>query len=214
LLLIFSSGFVVVTLPNNGPVPAFGNADYQAAMQRLLPRGPIWRNDSGAVLTQVLGALAPTYTRSTQAAAQVLVDASPATTQNLLVEWEESLGLPDPCTAAGASIAQRQAAVRAKFGARGSMSTAYFVTLAANLGFNITITEFSAFVAGNVVGLPLYGPPWNYAWEVAAPQIVTQWFLAGQGVAGDPLDTYDSGELVCRITANAPAETTPFFVFS
>lgn len=194
--------------------PAFGNADYQAAMQRLLPRGPIWRNDPEAVLTGVLGALAPTYTRSTQAAAQVLVDGSPATTQNLLVEWEESLGLPDPCTVANPSILQRQAAVRAKFASRGSLTIGYFVALAATLGFTITITEFSAFTVGDPVGVPLYGPAWNYAWEIAAPQVTTFYFTAGGSSVGDPLTTYDASELTCRITANAPAETIPFFVFS
>lgn len=201
--------------PPAPPVPpAFGDADYQAAMQRLLPRGPIWRSDAAAVLTRVLKALAPTYTRSTQAAAQVLIDASPATTVNLLVEWEESLGLPDPCTVSSPSIAQRQAAVRAKFASRGSLTIGYFIALAAALGFTVTITEFSVFVVGDVVGPPLYGPAWNFAWQIAAPQIATLYFTVGVSAAGDPLTTYDSGELVCRITANAPAETTPFFVFS
>ena len=94
--------------------PAFGDADYQQAMLRLLPSGRVWRRDPASTLSAVMLALAPTYTRSTAAAAQVLIDASPATTQNLLVEWENSLGLPDPCTAPNPSIEQRQAAVRAK----------------------------------------------------------------------------------------------------
>lgn len=156
--------------------PAFGDADYQQAMLRLLPTGRVWRRDPASTLSAVMLALAPTYTRSTAAAAQVLIDASPATTQNLLVEWENSLGLPDPCTAPNPSIEQRQAAVRAKFGARGALTTAYFVSMAAALGFTITITEFSPFTVDMPCDEPLLEPEWAFIWQVNAPQITTFYF--------------------------------------
>ncbi len=194
--------------------PNFGATDYQQAMQRLLPRGRAWRVDSASDLSALLLALAPTYARSTAAAAQVLVDANPGTTENLLIEWEESLGLPDPCTASNPSLEQRQAAVRAKFCARGSLTSAYFIALAAALGFTITITEFATFVAGRPCGGPCLGPAWAFAWQVNAPQINTFHFVAGQSAAGDPLTTYDNTELACRITRDAPAGTTVFFVFA
>jgi len=138
--------------------PALSDADFQAALLRLMPRGRVWRNDPGSNLSALAGALAPSWTRNTAAAAQVLIDASPATTQNLLVEWENSLGLPDPCTAPNPSIEQRQAAVRAKFGARGALTTAYFITLAAALGFTITITEFSPYTVDMPCDEPLLEP--------------------------------------------------------
>ena len=62
----------------------FGDQDYAGAMARLLPTGRIWRTDHGAMLQKTLAALSPTYTRSTAAAAQVLVDGRPDTTFNLL----------------------------------------------------------------------------------------------------------------------------------
>ena len=138
--------------------PALSDADFQAALLRLMPRGRVWRNDPESNLSALAGALAPSWTRNTAAAAQVLIDASPATTQNLLVEWENSLGLPDPCTAPNPSIEQRQAAVRAKFGARGALTTAYFITLAAALGFTITITEFSPYTVDMTCDEPLLEP--------------------------------------------------------
>ena len=193
--------------------PIFDDADYGQAMSRLLPPGRVWRTDTGATLIAALNALAPTYVRSAAAAAQVLIDASPATTQNLLVEWEESLGLPDPCTPLNPSLQQRAAAVRAKFGARGGLNIAYFVSLAAALGFTITITEFQPFRAGMPCGSPDYGPAWAFVWQVNAPQVNTFRFAAGQSAAGDPLTSYDSQELICRITANKPAESTVIFVF-
>ena len=87
--------------------PRFTDADFQQAMLRLLPQGRVWRRDSGSNLSALFLALAPAYTRNTEAAAQVLIDARPATTDNLLVEWENSLGLPDPCTAANPSLSAR-----------------------------------------------------------------------------------------------------------
>ena len=166
------------------------------------------------MLARVLLALAPTYTRSTAAAAQVLIDASPATTVNLLAEWESSLSLPDPFTPANPSIEQRQAAVRAKWGARGALTIAYFVALAANLGFTITITEFRPFSVDMGVDEPMCEPEWAFVWQVNAPQVTTFYFSVELSGVDDPLETYDAGELVGRITNDAPAETMVLFAFS
>ncbi len=194
--------------------PLFGDSDFQQAMQRLLPPGRAWRVDTTSNLSALLLALAPTYTRSTAAAAQVLVDADPDTTVNLLDEWEESLGLPDPCTPLNPSLTQRQAAVRAKWGGRGGLNTGYFIALAANLGFTITITEFRPFAADMACDGPDYDPAWGSAWQVNAPQVTTLYFSAYQSNADDPLETYDSAELICRLVTNAPAETTVIFQFT
>lgn len=194
--------------------PALGDGDFQQAMLRLMPRGRIWRRDPSSNLSMLAGALAPTYTRSTAAAAQVLIDASPATTYNLLDEWESSLGLPDPCTAANPSIAQRQAAVLAKWGARGALTTNYFITLAAALGFAITIAEFSPFAVDMPCDEELLDPEWAFIWQVNAPEVVTLYFTVDESAVDDPLETYDAGELVCRITQDAPAGTLVLFQFS
>jgi len=194
--------------------PVFVDADFQQALLLLLPSGRVWRRDPESTLAAVLLALAPTYTRNSAAATQLLIDASPATTAALLTEWEASLGLPDPCPAANPSVEQRQAAVRARFGARGALTVAYFEALAAALGFVITTTEFRPFAADMACDGPAYDPAWAFAWQVNAPAVTTFYFAADASSADDPLETYDAGELVCRITRDAPAETTVFFVFS
>jgi uncharacterized protein YmfQ (DUF2313 family) len=166
------------------------------------------------MLSALFLALAPTYVRNMASAAQLLIDASPATTQNLLAEWEASLGLPDACTAANPSLEQRQAAVRAKWGARGSLTIGYFVALAANLGFAITITEFAPFAVDQPCDASLCEPEWAFVWQVNAPEVITFWFAVDESGVEDPLEVYDAGELVCRIRADAPAETIVFFTFS
>jgi uncharacterized protein YmfQ (DUF2313 family) len=196
------------------PPPAFGDAEFRDALLREMPTGRAWRSDLGAMIAKSLEALAPTYRRSTEAAAQLLVDSNVATTLNLLDEWEKSLGLPDPCTPLDPSLQERQAAVRARWGARGGLTTGYFITLAAALGFTITIDEFRPFHAGSPAGTPLYGPAWAFAWRVNAPQVTTFRFAAGHSAAGDPLSTYDAPELICRISRDAPAGTVVIFAFS
>ena len=194
--------------------PNFTATDFRDALLRLLPRGPIWRRDAGSNLFALFGALAPSWSRNAAAGAQVLLDGSPATTSNLLSEWESSLGLPDQCTAGGASVEQRQAAVRAKWGQRGSLTIPYLTTLALNLGFAITVTEYMPFEADQPCDLGCNDPSYAFVWTVNAPEIVTSYFAADQSSADDPLETFDSSELVCRIRANAPAETLVLLTFS
>jgi hypothetical protein len=193
---------------------AFGDADYAQAMLRLLPRGLVWRRDAGSVLSRVLGALAPTYTRSTAAAARLVAQSTPAATVDMLAEWEASLGLPDLFSPVGASTQQRQAAVRAKWGARGGLSVGCFVGLAADLGFAVTVTEFTSYAADMACELACVDSEWSFAWHVSVPQVTTLYFSADAACADDPLETYDAAELIARVTAERPAGTTVFFAFS
>jgi uncharacterized protein YmfQ (DUF2313 family) len=173
--------------------PAFGTTDYAQAMARLLPTGRIWNRAPGAFFSNLLLALAPTYTRSTAAAAQVLVDGNPDTTENLLVEWEESLGLPDPCTPPNPTIVQRQAAVREKWGSRGGQSLAYFEALAGAAGITITIEEYAPFYTNRSrVGDRLWNASGASIWSVTFP---------------DGADPEIVAPLMCVIEANKPAHT-------
>jgi uncharacterized protein YmfQ (DUF2313 family) len=193
--------------------PAFGDADFQQALLNVMPRGRIWPRYGGSVQAELMGALAPSYTRSTAAAAQLLLDASPDTTVNLLPEWEESLGLPDPCTPPNPTFEQRQASVRAKWGARGDMTVGYYIDLALLLGYVITITEFAPRRFGQPFGQPLYGDAWAFAWQVSAPTFTIIDRQFGEPF-GEPYAFWSNSELQCRIKAAAPAHTTVLFSYS
>lgn len=193
---------------------AFGTRDYQGAMLALLPRGRIWRRELGSILARVLGALAPTYARSTEVANGLLVDVVPTTTNDLLPEWEASLGLPDGCAPAGQSVSQRQAAVGAKWAARGGQSAAYFVSLAARLGYPITITMFAPSRFGQPFGRPFGGEAWAHAWQVHAPTFTIQRFRFGADSFGSPFASFGNTYLQCRLQAAAPAQTAILFSYS
>ncbi|KQP11148.1 hypothetical protein ASF28_08885 [Methylobacterium sp. Leaf99] len=63
-----------------------------------------------------------------------------------LPDWEAELGLPDPCMPAGRTAEQRVSRVRARFGAQGGASPAYFVCVAASLGFTMRVEEPTQFL--------------------------------------------------------------------
>jgi uncharacterized protein YmfQ (DUF2313 family) len=192
----------------------FGDLDFKQALLRLSPRGRVWRRDVEANFPALLGALAPSYTRTAAAALQLLVDVFPGTTFNLLPEWEASLGLPDPCTAPDPTFQERLAAVAAKFSSRGGQSVRYFINLAALLGFTVTIDQFWPFSADDPCDGPDYDPDWAFVWQVNAPQIETFYFRADESASDDPLASYDNTELACRMQMYAPAQTKLIFVFS
>jgi uncharacterized protein YmfQ (DUF2313 family) len=181
------------------PVPQFSSSDYAQAMANLLPRGPAWSRDPGSNMMALMGALAPTYANSGAAAAQLIYDIFPATTEALLVEWEETLGLPDICTPLNPSTAQRKAAVLAKFIGSGGQSTEYYIAVAAALGYAITITEMAAS---------------GYAWQINAPIVSVLYFELDVGYCGDYFWTIGNAELECRIRQIMPAHTVLTFVYS
>ena len=163
----------------------------------------------------LMGALAPTYERSGAAAAQLLIDIFPGTTEALIPEWEETLGLPDPCSASNPSTQQRQAAILAKFIGSGGQSVPYMTSVALALGYTITITEFTPFFFGLTgFGAPLLGPGWESVWQVNAPTITATRFKFGLGVFGDPFWTVGNTELQCRLNSIKPAHTSLVFSYS
>lgn len=190
-------------------------SDYVAAMFALGHRGRAWTIDPGTVRASVMTGLAQTYVRSGARAVNLITDASPATTYELIPEWEKSLGLPDPCTPLNPSTQQRQAAILAKFIATGGQTVPYFIGVASVLGYTITITEYSTFRLGiSHFGDPLAGPGWESVWQVNAPTITATRFKFGRGVFGDPFWSVGNTELECRLRAIAPAHTILRFSYS
>ncbi len=87
-----------------------------------------------------------------------------------LPDWEAEYGLPDLCVSV-AGTAQRVAAVRTKFGAIGGQSPAYFVCLAASLGYDVTIEEPGQFLCDDS--------------ECIGSGTYEGWFYADDGVCDD-----------------------------
>lgn len=145
----------------------FAAADYANAMRALMPRGAVWPLSSDSVQGDTLAGLAPTMERIDAAAVALLVGAFPATADELLPEWEASLGLPDPVIGAGPTDDQRRAQVVARLVGAGGQSRQRFIDFAATLGFTITITNYAPLRAGHFnAGDAAYGTAWADAWGI------------------------------------------------
>lgn len=195
--------------------PNYTAADFLKALQGLMPRGRVWPRDPDAVQTRVLSGLAPSYARSTARANYLLTDAFPATTYELLPEWESTLGLPDPCAGVAPTIPLRQAQVLARFVGVGGPTIASLTAFAANLGYTITINQF---VEARADGLhaddPCCDTAWSYAWQVNAPLNTVTYAVADAMAADDPLASWGNAVLECEMKAVMPAHTIPLFAYS
>jgi uncharacterized protein YmfQ (DUF2313 family) len=190
-------------------VPTPTPEDYLWQFQRLLPRGRVWHRGWGTAQAEQLLTLMPTWVRLHARAANLIVDAFPCSTTELLPEWEAALGLPDPCTGPLATLQQRTAAVCGKFVARGGQSKEYFIHLAASLGYQIEIETFKPFYASQgYAGYPCYDDQWAYAWRIIVQSDDTiVWFRASTSAAQEPLADYLSNLLQCEIERLKPADS-------
>jgi uncharacterized protein YmfQ (DUF2313 family) len=194
------------------PIPFHSATDYLWQFQRLLPRGRVWHRGWGTIEDAHLLTLMPTWAALDARAGDLVGDAFPCTTVELLPEWEATLGLPDPCVQPPLStLQQRQAAVCAKFVARGGSSRDYFIQIAASMGYEITIATFRPFQAShNAAGQPLYGPEWAFTWHitVTATTAAITWFSASVSRANEPLASFSDQTMLCLFEALKPAHTT------
>jgi uncharacterized protein YmfQ (DUF2313 family) len=198
-----------------GPLPTLTQQDYADALFALAPQGRAWPQDATTVFQQVLAALAPTPFRAFESASNLLTDAFPATTVELLPEWQATLGLPDPCAGTSPLLSVEQSQVLARFIAGGGQSVEFFINFALTLGYPITITQFAPFRAGfNTIGQPLYDDAWSFTWQVNAPAIAQTLFTVGNSTIGQALVTVTGNTVLeCELQRLAPAHTTVIFSF-
>ena len=192
-----------------------GLPDFLRQFMDLPPPGRAFSRDMDSVRSQVFTPPANALA-SLHAGAMRLLDreGSPYYAIDLLPEWEAEYGLPDPCSAPNASIPQRRAALLAKIAAIGGQSPEYFISVAAAMGYTITVQEITPLRLGSFrFGDPLAGPGWQYVWRVIVPSITVRSFTLGSSALGDRFATVSASDLQCRLNALKPAHTLLQFVF-
>lgn len=183
------------------------------------------------MLVRFFGSLAQELVRVDERGAELVTEAYPRTTVELLPDWERVTGLPDPCNTAEQTTAERQAALQVRLTARGGQSRAYFIGLAATLGFDITITEFEpadctsacdstlwtdeATVADceSACNASLRTEGWRFVWQVNAPA-VTVFEADCTSACNDPLRWWGNSALECLLRRLSPAHTFVLFSYA
>lgn len=185
----------------------FSVSDYTGALRDLMPQGIAWPKDVESVQSQLLIAFAKQFQKNDEDAQALIKGAFPATALELLPEWEETLGLPDPCSISEANtIDKRRNAIIAKLFGTGSLSKSYFIKLFETLGYTIVITEYRQARAGlSVCGDALNGGDWPFTWKVTAPDSTYFPAKAGKSFCGDPLRSGGNKTLACKVEQVNPS---------
>lgn len=191
---------------------AVSTEDYLQQLQALLPQGPAWSREQDTVLTKLLTAFAEEFARVDLRIDNLLNEADPRTTNELLTDWERVAGLPDLCTGIPATIALRRELLVSKLTNVGGQSRQFFIDLAAKLGYTITITEFKRFRVTSRVNDPLNDADWVHTWRVNSAQNTVRKFTATSRV-NEPLASWGNLALECVISRLKPAHTHVQFAY-
>ena len=190
--------------------------DYLSQLQALLPQGPAWPREPDALLTRLLDGFAEEFARIDARTDQLIDEADPRTTYELLADWERVAGLPGTCALLAGidlTVEQRRAALVAKITERGGQSRAYFIALAALLGFTITITEFHEYSVNDDIESALNGEDWNFAWQINAPLNTVIDMTVASNV-DTPLSVWGNALLECALSKDKPAHTVALFAYT
>lgn len=186
--------------------------EYQAQMHALLPPGPAWPEDDPFLL-----GMAPAFARVHERIEQLLEEADPRTAVELFLRLERLAGLPDACAeGAEQDMQRRRADLIAKLQRTGSLSRAFFIDLAAALGYVITIDEFLPFRVEMPVEQPLTGVEWLFTWRVNLPLTGEEIpFRVEYSRVEDRLLTWSTNELIeCLFLRLMPAHTNIIFAYT
>lgn len=189
--------------------------DYRDALELALPRGAAWpRRALVSLMRKVLHAFGDEFERVDARGQDLLDEADPRTTSELLADWETMADLPGVCLALGSTVALRRAALTAKITAAGGYHPNDYIEAAAAAGFTVTLTEFTPFRCGDPCGGPLYGWEWWFALQINAPLVTVTAARVGAVACGDPLRFWGNDLLECVMREFRQAHVELLFSYS
>ncbi|EAC0555069.1 YmfQ family protein [Salmonella enterica subsp. enterica serovar Hermannswerder] len=184
---------------------------YATLLGQLLP--PVSYDPNAPLLGAELHAEGAQFTCVEQSADRVSGGITPLFAQALLADWERVTGLSP---GEHDTYQQRLAAVLAKLAETGGLSRAYFIRLAANLGYTITIEEPDVFRAGvNRAGDSINSPDVIWVWRVNvfSSKIQNYRFRAGCSAAGERLSYFADTVIESVFNDLKPAHTFCYFTY-
>lgn len=195
---------------------------YRKIIRDLFPRGSAWesKNEKGTVMRKVLDSLGYEPCRIEEASRAFIDDVFPDTTDNLLVDWERLLNLPDECEKEpeNLTIQERRERIIQVLTTLGGQNVTFYKELVNNFGIDIDVIDVEdqpPFRAGyGRAGDKLTNGNWRYAFVITAPVENATVFRAGLSRAGDPLRSFSNPTIECLINKHKPAHTIALFRFA
>jgi uncharacterized protein YmfQ (DUF2313 family) len=192
---------------------ALTTQDYLQQLRGLLPKGPAWSRDPSSLLSRILTALAEELSRIDVRIENLIDEADPRTTLELISDWEALCGLPDGCTGPLSGLAARRAAVVGRLTTIGGQSAAYYEALADSLGYEITVTEESVHTCMSDCMDPVNSEEWRFVWNVNVAEAETPRVLTCMDECTTPLRVWGNELLECTINRLKPAHTFVRFIY-
>lgn len=198
---------------------------YAQQLKAIFPRGNAWPEAGGTVWQQLLRGMAVEPSRIEVRAVDLIDESDPRTMIETLENWEEMLGLPDPCLGLDQDEETRRSMIIATLFMRGGASPQYFEALGALFNRPCTVSEEFAFVAGlsacgdgladEVEHFQAGADCGSFLSDVAAPfywwiKSEASWataFAAGESGAGDALLDFGDDRIECVIRRFMPVHT-------
>lgn len=189
---------------------------YQAQARALLPQGWAWDDCPG--LKTALTAGASSMAEVNARADRLVGETDPRTVLELLSEWEDFAGLPDPCQSnPPTTLEQRRLALWAKLTMTGGQSVGFFQDWLTRQGYEVEIMPHGKpFIAGlGRCGERLGGPASErLIWRITVKGNRAVRFRAGAGRTGDKLLTISrASDLECALRRYAPAHALLIFAY-
>lgn len=188
--------------------------NYLQQLQSLLLRGKAWTREAGTNMTSLLAGIAEEFARTDARVDQLLNEADPRSTNEMLADWERVADLPDPCAnELGNTVDLRRTLLTFKLTNIGGQNKQFYVELAARLGYTVTITEFKKHTVGQRVNDPLNGIAWVFTWRINAAINTVRKANVGSRV-NEPLAIWGNEILECNISRLKPAHTHVQFAYT
>jgi uncharacterized protein YmfQ (DUF2313 family) len=204
--------------------------DYATAFLSLLPVGPAWPRDPESTLARACDGLSRYWGTVDGRAADLLErESDPRKTFELLTDWEDAWGLPDPCFKEPQTLGERRAMLLLRMTMLGGQSREFFYKVASWLGYTIRIGEFAPYMTGisqcgdvpDAIGKPRWqlGPPEiRFYWTCIVDNAKLTWFRtspSGGEVGVDPhLIIGLATDLECVLNRWKPAHTLILYDYS
>lgn len=191
---------------------------FKQAIAGELPSGEAWSRDPGGDLMKWVDGCAQIWGDVSAREANLLeVETDPRYTYDMLPDWERNYGLPDPCVPVVQTLAERRTALVNKITMQGGQSRAFFIGIAAALGYTITIREWRPFqfglsAFGGTRGA-FYGPTARFYWRVTitGPRLTRFQFNASSFGRDSFLEIRKAEDLECIFRRYKPGHTIVLF---
>jgi uncharacterized protein YmfQ (DUF2313 family) len=192
--------------------------NYLQMLMNLLPRGRAWSRSPDGILYKLMHAFSSEIGRVDTRVNDLSIERDTRLTTELLSDHEKDLGLPDSCTELATTITERRRIANSKLVTDSGLDKQTYIDIAADLGYEITITEFTPFICGvGECGDEIGDVDNIFYWQVnvyMSPETFESWvyFTCGSSQCGDPLIYVPLlGILECVLNTYKPVWTKIIF---